>query len=56
MNEYRRSYGTQAEFDFRLEVFTRNFNAILNHNMFKRNTHTYKLGLTKFADWTEEEF
>jgi len=56
LSQHRRSYGTKAEFEFRLEVFTTNFNKILQHNLNVAKEAGFTLGINKFADMTESEF
>lgn len=52
--QYGKSYGTKAEYNFRLEEFTKKLNEIEEHNANPENTH--RLGVNQFTDWTKDEF
>jgi hypothetical protein len=54
MTQYGKSYGTIAEYAFRLEQFTRNHIAVTEHNA--DETQTFKLGYNHMSDWTQEEY
>jgi hypothetical protein len=54
VNEFGKSYGTQAEFQFRAEQFKNKLAQIVEHN--KEDGLTYELGLNQFSDWTQEEY
>lgn len=51
--EYGKTYGTKAEYQFRLNEFTQNLAKIEEHN--SRNGETSTMGLNMFADYTKEE-
>lgn len=51
--QYGRTYGTKAEYDFRLQVFTEKLAEIAKHN--SENGMTSSVGINKFADWTKDE-
>ena len=46
-------YGTRAEYEFRRDIFLKNFEMIENHNT---KEVSFKLRINKFGDWTEEEY
>lgn len=48
-----KTYGTKAEYNFRLGVFAEKLAFIEEHN--SRNDATSTVGLNFFADWTQEE-
>lgn len=54
LSKFQKSYITKSELDAREAIFNQNKAKIEAHNA--RNDVTYKLGLNKFADYTEEEF
>lgn len=54
MTQYGKSYGTIAEYAFRLEQFTRNHIAVVEHNA--DESQTFKLGYNHMSDWTEAEY
>lgn len=54
VSEYHRTYGTKEEYNYRLGVFTENYNAIKSHA--SENGHTYTLGITSLADLSEYEY
>lgn len=51
--EYQRSYTSQAEYEMRMKIFTDNLKVIEEHNA---KGLSWQLGVTPFADWTQEEF
>ena len=51
--QYGRTYGTKAEYDYRLAVFTQRLAEIEEHN--SQNGMTSTVGINKFSDWTTEE-
>lgn len=53
MANYGKTYGTKAEYKFRLNEFTQTLFEIEQHN--SRNGETSTMGLNKFADYTKEE-
>ena len=53
ISEFRRSYGTKEEYNFRLSVFEEKFNHIKQHNS---EGHSFNLGINHMADWTEYEY
>ena len=54
VTEFGKSYGTRAEFEFRLEEFKKTLAKMTLHN--SDETHGSTVGLNKFADWTEAEY
>eukprot|EP00347_Sterkiella_histriomuscorum_P012464 403368476 len=52
--KYGKSYGTKEEYDFRSKLFKQNLAKVSMNNV--RNDVTYRLGLNKFADYTEAEY
>lgn len=54
VSEYHRTYGTKEEYNYRLGVFTENYNAIKDHAT--QNGNTYTLGITSLADLSEYEY
>jgi hypothetical protein len=55
VSEYHRTYGTKEEYNYRLGVFTENYNAIKSHAT-EKNGATYTLGITSLADLSEYEY
>jgi cathepsin L len=51
--DFHKSY-THDEFQMRKQIFERKLDAILKHN--NDTTKTWKNGVNKMTDWTEEEF
>ena len=51
--EYGKSYGTKAEFEFRLDIFKKNLAEIEAINADPAITHT--VGINEFSTWTAEE-
>ncbi|CAN8303988.1 unnamed protein product [Cochlearia groenlandica] len=54
MNQFSRVYSNELEQKARFDVFKNNLRFIENFN--KEGNRTYKLGVNKFADWSEDEF
>ena len=54
LSKYGKSYGTKEEFEFRSKLFKQNLSKVAMNNA--RNDVTYRLGLNKFADYTEAEY
>lgn len=50
--EHGKQYRTTDEYELRLTQFTRNYNAVGQHNA---SPSLYRQGLNKFSDWTEAE-
>jgi len=59
-NAYKKLHGKSydtAENKLRFQVFKANKNLITKHNLeHDLGLHSFRLGLTKFADWTNDEF
>ena len=51
---HHRSYGTKEEYEYRLSVFTKAYNAVQTHNA--QPEHTHKLGINHLADLNEYEY
>ena len=51
--EYGKTYGTKAEYQFRLNEFTQKLIEIEEHN--SRNGETSTMGINMFMDYTKEE-
>lgn len=51
--EFSKNYETPAELLYRISVFFENFKEIQEHNS---EGHSFRLGLNRFADLSEEEF
>ena len=54
VTEYGKSYGTKAEFEFRMDQFKKNLAKMAAHNA--ENEHGSTVGLNQFSDWTEAEY
>ena len=54
VSKFGKSYGTKEEYDFRSQQFKINLSRVSMNNA--RNDVGYKLGLNKFADYTEAEY
>ena len=54
VTEWGKSYGTKAEFDFRLEQFKKTLNKMEEHNA--DNEHGSTVDFNVFSDWTEAEY
>jgi cathepsin L len=54
IDSYQKHYFTTTEFWYRYNIFSANMEKINNHNL--NGTHTYKLGVNKFADMSHREF
>jgi C1A family cysteine protease len=54
VTEWGKSYGTKAEFKFRMAEFKKKMAFIAEHNSNDAKTHT--VGLNQFSDWTQEEY
>ena len=53
VTEWNKSYGTKAEFEFRLEQFKNTLKKMAEHN---ENASGSEVTLNHFADWTHEEY
>ncbi|CAH0545770.1 unnamed protein product [Brassicogethes aeneus] len=54
---HKKSYRSLIEERLRYQIFSTNLEKIEQHNVkFEQGLTTYKLGINKFADWTEKEF
>jgi cathepsin L len=54
IGKYQKHYQTKEEFLQRLEVFTASLMKVHEHNS-KTEGSSYRMGINKFSDWTEEE-
>ena len=54
VTEFGKSYGTRAEFEFRMEQFKNSLAKMAFHNA--DNAHGSTVGLNQFADWTDAEY
>jgi xylem cysteine proteinase len=54
VTEWGKSYGTKAEFDFRLEQFKKTLAKMAAHN--SDNSHKSTVGHNLFSDWTDAEY
>jgi len=54
VTEYGKSYGTKAEFEFRLDQFKKTLNKMALHN--SDNSHKSTVGHNQFSDWTDAEY
>merc|ERR1719198_1233105 len=54
VTEWGKSYGTKAEFDFRLEQFKKTLNKMALHNA--DNSHKSTVGHNLYSDWTDAEY
>lgn len=54
VNEYGRSYGTKAEFEFRFKQFQKTMQKMAAHNA--NEAHGSTVGLNAFSDYTEAEW
>ena len=52
--KYEKTYNSQAEFNARLAIFTKNFNRLHNYKGTRKSTHS--VGVTKFFDMSPQEF
>ncbi len=53
ITQYGKSYGTIAEFNFRLEQFARNHAVVIAHNA---SDSTFELGYNVMSDWSLNEY
>ena len=53
ITQFGKSYGTIAEYQLRLEQFTRNYADVMQHNA---SESSFKLGFNQMSDWTQEEY
>ena len=51
---YNKKYNDEEEYNKRLEIFTKNYEFINNHN--SENGDSFKLDVNEFADMTTDEF
>merc|ERR1711957_821732 len=54
VTEWGKSYGTKAEFEFRLDQFKKTLNKMALHN--SDNAHKSTIGHNQFSDWTDAEY
>ena len=54
VTEWGKSYGTKAEFQFRMEQFKKTMAKIAEHE--SNDAHKSTVGLNQFSDWTHEEY
>jgi len=54
VTEWGKSYGTKAEFHFRMEQFKNTMKKMAAHN--EDNAAKSTVGFNQFSDWTEAEF
>ncbi|XP_066992744.2 cathepsin L [Anabrus simplex] len=55
--QHRKKYASPREEEYRMQIFMETANKIAKHNeAFARGEVSYKMGLNKFADMTNEEF
>ena len=54
VTEWGKSYGTKAEFTFRMEQFKKTMAKIAEHE--SNDAHKSTVGVNQFSDWTEAEF
>jgi len=54
VSEYGKTYGTQAEFDLRAELFKKELARVTEHN--SRNDETYTQEVNFMSDWTDDEY
>jgi len=54
VTEWGKSYGTKAEFKFRMEQFKKTLKNIAEHEA--DNEHTSTVGINHMADWTDAEY
>jgi len=54
VSEYHRTYGTKEEYNYRLSVFTENYNLIKQHAA--ADGQTYTLGITSLVDLNDYEY
>jgi len=53
----KKQYRSDAEENYRRDIFARNKKAIIGHNkLFAEGKESYSKGLNQFSDWTQEEF
>ena len=53
IGKYQKQYATKEEYLERIEVFKTSLNKVREHNA--KVGSSYKLGINKFSDWTENE-
>ena len=51
--QYRKTYGTKEEYNYRLSVFAEKYYYVKEHNSKKNN---FSLELNHFADWNDYEY
>jgi C1A family cysteine protease len=54
VSKYHRTYGTKEEYNYRLSVFTTNYNMINKHN--QENGVTYSMDVNNLADMSDYEY
>ena len=52
--KFSKSYKNKDEYNARFEAFKENYRKVQDHN--SRNEASFKLGINKFSDLTNEEF
>ena len=53
--EYGKSYGTKEEYEFRLNIFAKNFKLISEHNT-QNGDNAETLGVNHMSDWSSDEY
>jgi len=53
--EYDKSYGTKEEYEFRLNIFAKNFKMIADHNTANGDSAEV-LGVNHMSDWSSSEY
>ena len=53
ITQFGKSYGSVAEYQFRMTQFARNYASVISHNSAESS---FKLGFNKMSDWTEAEY
>lgn len=53
VTQHEKFYATQDEYHWRKSIFASTLQKIEAHN---NADHSFKLGITKFADWTKDEY
>ena len=53
--KFGKTYASHSDHNSKFQVFSQNYRRVKAHNESPAN-HSYKLGINKFSDMTEEEF